>query len=69
MKKNLYGNIEDIIVHITIVTPRGTIQKSSQVPRVSNGPDIHQYILGSEGTLGVITEVTLKIRPLPGNRF
>lgn len=65
MKKNRYGNIEDIVVHITIVTPRGTIQKNCQVPRISTGPDIHQYILGSEGTLGVITEVTVKIRPLP----
>uniref|UniRef100_T1IWZ0 Alkylglycerone-phosphate synthase n=1 Tax=Strigamia maritima TaxID=126957 RepID=T1IWZ0_STRMM len=36
-----------------------------QVPRLSSGPDIYQFILGSEGTLGVVTEVTLKIRPLP----
>jgi len=65
MKKNLYGNIEDLVVHVTVVTPKGTIQKSSQVPRVSIGPDIHQFILGSEGTLGVVTEVTIKIRPFP----
>lgn len=65
MKKNQYGNIEDILVHVTTVTPKGTIQKSCQVPRISNGPDIHHYILGSEGTLGVITDAILKIRPLP----
>lgn len=35
------------------------------MPRSSTGPDIHQFILGSEGTLGVITEVTLKIKKLP----
>ncbi len=65
MKKNLYGNIEDLVVHITTVTPRGTIQKSCQVPRASTGPDIHHFIMGSEGTLGVVAEVTFKIRPVP----
>ena len=65
MKKNRYGNIEDIVVHITCVTQKGTIEKSCQVPRISTGPDIHHFILGSEGTLGVVTDVTLKIRPLP----
>ena len=65
MKKNLYGNIEDLLVHLTIVTPKGTIQKHCQVPRISNGPDIHHFVLGSEGTLGVIVDATLKIRPLP----
>lgn len=65
MKKNQYGNIEDLLVHMTIVTPKGTIQKNCLVPRLSNGPDIHQFVLGSEGTLGVITDATLKIRPVP----
>jgi alkyldihydroxyacetonephosphate synthase len=65
MKKNQYGNIEDLLVHCTVVTPKGTIQKNCQVPRISSGPDIHHFILGSEGTLGVITDATLKIRPLP----
>ncbi|CAG5125360.1 unnamed protein product, partial [Candidula unifasciata] len=65
MKKNLYGNIEDLLVHVRMVTPRGVMEKNCQVPRMSSGPDIHHFILGSEGTLGVITEVTLKIRPLP----
>lgn len=65
MKKNQYGNIEDLLVHLTLVTPKGTIKKSCQVPRISSGPDIHHFILGSEGTLGVITDATLKIRPLP----
>jgi alkyldihydroxyacetonephosphate synthase len=64
MKKNQYGNIEDLLVHLTIVTPKGVIQKNCQVPRISNGPDIHHFILGSEGTLGVITDAVLKIRPL-----
>ncbi|XP_053483040.1 alkyldihydroxyacetonephosphate synthase, peroxisomal [Ictalurus furcatus] len=65
MKKNIYGNIEDLVVHIKMVTPRGVIEKSCQGPRMSTGPDIHHFILGSEGTLGVVTEVTMKIRPVP----
>ncbi|XP_046330946.2 alkyldihydroxyacetonephosphate synthase, peroxisomal-like [Haliotis rufescens] len=65
MKKNIYGNIEDIVVHVTFVTPRGVLEKSCQVPRMSCGPDLHHFIMGSEGTLGVVTKVTLKIRPLP----
>ncbi|XP_071942091.1 alkyldihydroxyacetonephosphate synthase, peroxisomal-like [Antedon mediterranea] len=65
MKKNLYGNIEDLLVHVRFVTPKGVMEKDCQVPRMSTGPDIHHIIMGSEGTLGVITEVTLKVRPLP----
>ncbi|XP_036856201.1 alkyldihydroxyacetonephosphate synthase, peroxisomal isoform X2 [Manis javanica] len=65
MKKNIYGNIEDLVVHIKMVTPRGIIEKSCQGPRMSTGPDIHHFIMGSEGTLGVITEATIKIRPVP----
>uniref|UniRef100_A0A493T827 Alkylglycerone-phosphate synthase n=1 Tax=Anas platyrhynchos platyrhynchos TaxID=8840 RepID=A0A493T827_ANAPP len=65
MKKNIYGNIEDLVIHIKMVTPRGIVEKNCQVPRMSTGPDIHHFIMGSEGTLGVVTEVTIKIRPLP----
>ncbi|KAI8495543.1 hypothetical protein Bbelb_265150 [Branchiostoma belcheri] len=65
MKKNIYGNIEDLVVHVRMVTPRGVMEKNCQVPRMSTGPDIHHFIMGSEGTLGVVTEVTMKIRPLP----
>ena len=36
-----------------------------QGPRNSIGPDIQHFMLGSEGIFGVITEVTLRIRPLP----
>ncbi|XP_003384906.1 PREDICTED: alkyldihydroxyacetonephosphate synthase, peroxisomal-like [Amphimedon queenslandica] len=65
MKKNKYGNIEDLVVRIRTVTPSGTIDKSFLGPRNSLGPDLQHFILGSEGTLGVITEVTMRIRPLP----
>uniref|UniRef100_A0A0M3I5H1 ATP-dependent (S)-NAD(P)H-hydrate dehydratase n=1 Tax=Ascaris lumbricoides TaxID=6252 RepID=A0A0M3I5H1_ASCLU len=63
--KNKYGNIEDLLVQVNMVTSRGVIRKHCQVPRISSGPDIHHIVLGSEGTLGVITEVTIKVFPLP----
>lgn len=37
------------VVHIKMVTPRGIIEKSCQGPRMSTGPDIHHFIMGSEG--------------------
>lgn len=42
-----------------------TLERGSLVPRASCGPDFDHMILGSEGTLGIITEIILKIRPLP----
>jgi alkyldihydroxyacetonephosphate synthase len=68
MKKNKYGNIDDIIISIKIATPIGTFQKAQNSPRVSSGPDIHEFILGHEGNFGIITECIVKIRPLPEKR-
>ncbi|ETV99885.1 hypothetical protein, variant [Aphanomyces invadans] len=65
MKKNLYGNIEDMIVNITMVTATGTMTRSCNVPRVSMGPDSLHLALGSEGLFGVVTRVTFRIRPCP----
>lgn len=65
MKKNRYGNIDDIVVGIKIATPIGTVQKVQNAPRISSGPDIHEFILGHEGNFGIITECVLKIRPIP----
>jgi alkyldihydroxyacetonephosphate synthase len=41
------------------------LERNITAPRVSCGPDFNQVVLGSEGTLGVVTEVLVKIRPLP----
>jgi alkyldihydroxyacetonephosphate synthase len=57
MKKNLYGNIEDLVVRVKMVTSKGVLEKHIPASRVSCGPDFNHLILGSEGTLGVITEV------------
>lgn len=65
MKKNRYGNIEDLLVKVRMVTSKGVLERDCLAPRLSCGPDFNQIILGSEGTLGVITEVVLKVSPLP----
>jgi alkyldihydroxyacetonephosphate synthase len=65
MKKNVYGNIEDLVVQVKMVTSKGVLERNIAAPRVSCGPDFNQIILGSEGTLGVITEVLIKVRPVP----
>lgn len=51
MKKNVYGNIEDLLIHVRMVTPSGVLEKSCQVPRMSCGPDFNHIVLGSEGLL------------------
>ncbi|KAL2723627.1 alkyldihydroxyacetonephosphate synthase [Vespula maculifrons] len=70
MKKNTYGNIEDLVLRVRMVTGRTedveiTLERGSLVPRSSCGPNFDHIILGSEGTLGCITEVIFKVRPLP----
>lgn len=65
MKKNTYGNIEDIVCNITMVTPAGTYSKSALWPRISNGPDLNHVIMGSEGNIGIITDAVIKVKPLP----
>jgi alkyldihydroxyacetonephosphate synthase len=59
-----YGNIEDMLLDLEVVLPDGQILRTRRTPRAAAGPDLRQWFLGSEGTLGVVTEVTLSLRPL-----
>ncbi|MBQ3810547.1 MAG: FAD-binding oxidoreductase, partial [Kiritimatiellae bacterium] len=63
-----YGKIEDMVMSLEVVTPTGEIIHTLPVPRHASGPDLTMLFLGSEGTLGVITEVTLKVHPQPEAR-
>jgi alkyldihydroxyacetonephosphate synthase len=65
MKKNRYGNIEDLILDVNVVTAAGTLQRTSPSPRESVGLDLRRLMFGSEGTLGIITSAVVKIFPLP----
>lgn len=57
-----YGNIEDIVHSIEAVLPDGELVTLGKGPRASAGPDLRHLMLGGEGTLGVVTGVTLSLR-------
>lgn len=65
MKKNKYGNIEDIVLDVTVATADGRLERANQAPRESVGSDLRRLIFGSEGTLGIITSAVVKLFPLP----
>ena len=60
-----YGKMEDMVMGLEAVLGTGEIIRTTAVPRASLGPDWTQILVGSEGTLGVITEATCRIRPAP----
>jgi alkyldihydroxyacetonephosphate synthase len=63
-----YGKIEDLVIAQEYVTPRGVF-KTQEHPRCATGPDFDQIMMGSEGTFGILTNVTLKLgRYMPQNR-
>ncbi|KIP53095.1 FAD-binding oxidoreductase [Leucobacter komagatae] len=58
-----YGAIAELITAITLETPRGQLALGGRAPASAAGPDLKHLVIGSEGTLGVITEVTVAIKP------
>jgi alkyldihydroxyacetonephosphate synthase len=60
-----YGKIEDIVVALEVVLADGSIVRTGGAPRAAAGPDLTQLFVGSEGTLGVITEARLRAHPVP----
>ncbi|MBM7517823.1 FAD-binding oxidoreductase [Nocardioides nitrophenolicus] len=59
-----YGRFDAMVVGLRVATPAGEVRLGS-APANASGPDLRELFLGSEGTLGVITEVTVRVRPLP----
>ena len=56
-----YGKIDDMCISLEAVLPNGDIINSLPVPKHSSGPDIRQMLIGSEGTLGIITKATFRM--------
>ena len=65
MKKHKYGNIEDIVQNLRMVTPKGVINQKRPLTRSSFGIKTQNILFGSEGNLGIITSATLKVHRLP----
>jgi len=59
-----YGKIEDMVESLTIISPAGRLDTKA-VPASASGPQLKQVLVGSEGTLGVITKAKLRIHRVP----
>lgn len=59
-----YGRFDAMVVGLTAATPTGSLDLGSSAANAA-GPDLRQLLLGSEGAFGVITSVTVRVRPLP----
>ncbi|MGD8458616.1 MAG: FAD-binding oxidoreductase [Anaerolineales bacterium] len=61
-----YGATKDNVLHLEVVTPTGEIiQTGARTSKTSSGYDLVHLFIGSEGTLGIMSQATLKLDPLP----
>jgi alkyldihydroxyacetonephosphate synthase len=68
MQSDRYGDIADITKGLRAVTTLGTLVLRP-LPASSTGPSVLQMMIGSEGRLGIVTEATVQVRPLPARRL
>jgi alkyldihydroxyacetonephosphate synthase len=59
-----YGRFDELVMAVRVASPAGTLSLG-RAPKSAAGPDLRQLILGSEGALGVITSLTVAVRPAP----
>ncbi|WP_280686018.1 FAD-binding oxidoreductase [Kitasatospora sp. MAA19] len=59
-----HGRFDEMVRGLRVVTPAGVLDLG-RAPASAAGPDLRELFLGSEGTLGVITAVRLRVHPLP----
>lgn len=63
-----YGTMKDWVVNLTVVLPDGKVIKTRRRPRkTSAGYNLNSLFVGAEGTLGIVTEITLKLAPIPSD--
>ena len=63
-----YGAIERMVLGLRLAAPAGDIELPA-VPASAAGPGLRQLLVGSEGTLGVISQLALRVRPAPRERL
>jgi alkyldihydroxyacetonephosphate synthase len=63
-----YGKAEDMVLRLEVVLASGEQIRTLPVPNHACGPSLLQLFVGSEGTLGIITEVTMRLDPIPEER-
>ena len=67
---SLYGPMRQLVHNVKVLTPVGIFtSRNTDVPESAAGPDLNELFIGSEGSLGVITETELKITPVTGRDF
>ena len=64
-----YGKIEDLVISLEGVLADGSVFHTRNTPRSATGPDLDQILVGSEGTLAIITAAVLAISPLPAKKI
>jgi alkyldihydroxyacetonephosphate synthase len=62
-----YGRFDEVVTAIELTAPVGRL-RTRRIPHTAAGPALRELVLGSEGTLGVITEVSCRVRPAPTER-
>ena len=60
-----YGKIDDMVAGLEVVLADGRVLRVGGAPAAADGPDLASLFIGSEGTLGIVTSVTLRAHPVP----
>jgi len=60
-----YGDVGRLVLSLKVVMPTGSVIETRDMPKSSTGFDVNSLFIGAEGTMGVITEATLRMHPFP----